>query len=78
VAGTCECGNEPLGSINCRVSFEWLIIVYLIKKDSTPCSRMIIYDDVIPNQVHHSGQGLLKSCSFFLIFSKISLKPVTK
>jgi len=37
--GTCECGNEPLGSIKCGEFLDWLRTCWLLKKDSTPWSR---------------------------------------
>ena len=39
VAGTCECGDEPSGSIKCREFLDYLITGYLLKKDSTPWSK---------------------------------------
>jgi hypothetical protein len=39
VAGTCECGNEPLGSIKCGEFLDWLITGKLLKKDSAPWSK---------------------------------------
>jgi hypothetical protein len=34
VAGTCECGNEPSGSIKCGEFLDWLRNGQLLKKDS--------------------------------------------
>jgi hypothetical protein len=34
VAGTCECGNEPSGSINTGEFFDWVRTDQLVKKDS--------------------------------------------
>jgi hypothetical protein len=39
VAGTCECGNEPLGSIKYGEFLEYLQIGWLLKKDSSPWSK---------------------------------------
>ena len=39
VAGTCECCNEPSGSIKCREFLDQLRIGYLLKKDSAPWSE---------------------------------------
>jgi hypothetical protein len=36
VAGTCECGNEPSGSIKCGEFLDWLL-----KKDSAPWSQYV-------------------------------------
>jgi hypothetical protein len=33
VAGTCECGNEPSGFINCGEYLDWLRTDQLLKKD---------------------------------------------
>jgi len=40
VAGTCECGNESLGSRKCR-EFDQMRNDWLLKKDSTPWSKYI-------------------------------------
>jgi hypothetical protein len=39
VAGTCECGIEPSGSIKCGVFLEYMRIVLLLKKDCAPWSN---------------------------------------
>ena len=36
VAGTCECGNEPQGSMKCGEFLDQLKIGQLLKKDSSP------------------------------------------
>ena len=41
MAGTCECGNEPSGSIKCREFLDWLKIGYPLKKDSVPSSKYV-------------------------------------
>ena len=33
VAGTCECGNEPSGSIKCVEFLDWLRTGWILKKD---------------------------------------------
>ena len=33
VAGTCECGNEPSGSVKCGEFLDWLQTCQLLKKD---------------------------------------------
>ena len=38
VAGACECGNEPSGSINCRLFLDKLRNCHLLRKDSIPWS----------------------------------------
>jgi hypothetical protein len=38
VAGTCECGNDPSGSIKCGEFLEQLQTGELLKKDSAPWS----------------------------------------
>jgi hypothetical protein len=37
--GTCECGNEPSGSIKCREFPEWMKTSKLLKKDSAAWSK---------------------------------------
>jgi len=39
VAGTCDCGNEPSGSIKCGEIFDHLRTGYLFKKDYDPWSK---------------------------------------
>jgi hypothetical protein len=39
VAGTCECGNEPLGSVKCGEFVDQLRTGSLLKKDSASCSK---------------------------------------
>jgi hypothetical protein len=39
VAGTCECGDEPSGSIKCGEFLDWLRIGQLLKKDSAAWSK---------------------------------------
>jgi len=39
VAGTCECGNEPLGSIKCGEFLDLLRTGWLLKKDCAPWSK---------------------------------------
>ena len=36
VAGTCDCGNEPLGSVQCGEFLDQLKTGQLLKKDSAP------------------------------------------
>jgi hypothetical protein len=38
-AGTCDCGNEPSGSIKCGEYLDQLRTGQLLKKDSAPCSK---------------------------------------
>jgi len=38
VAGSCECCNEPSGTINCGEFLDWLRSCQLLKKDPTPWS----------------------------------------
>ena len=38
MAGSCECGNELSGSIECGEFLEWLRNCQLFKKDSAPWS----------------------------------------
>ena len=40
VAGTCECGNEPSGSIKCGEFLDYLRTGWLLKKDSVPWSKL--------------------------------------
>ena len=39
MAGTCECGNEPLGSLECGEFLDDLRTGYRPKKDSAPWSN---------------------------------------
>jgi hypothetical protein len=39
VAGTCECGNEPSGSIKCGEFLDQLRTGWLLKKDSAQWSK---------------------------------------
>jgi hypothetical protein len=39
VAGTCECGNEPLNSIKCGEFLDYLKTGYLLKKDRALWSK---------------------------------------
>jgi hypothetical protein len=39
VAGTCECGNETLGSVKRGEFLDYLRTGWLLKKDSAPCSK---------------------------------------
>ena len=41
VAGTCECGNEPSGSIKCGEFLDQLRIGQFLKKNSTPWSEEV-------------------------------------
>jgi hypothetical protein len=40
VVGTCECGNEISGSINCGVLLDKLRNFWLLRKDSAPLSEL--------------------------------------
>ena len=42
VADTCECGNEPSGSVKCGEFLDWLQTSQLLKKDSAPWSKSIL------------------------------------
>ena len=37
--GTCECGNEPSGSMKCGEFLDWLKTSWPLKKDSSPWSK---------------------------------------
>jgi len=39
VVGTCDCGNEPSGSIKYRKFLDWLRNGSLLKKESAPLSE---------------------------------------
>ena len=39
MAGTCECGNEHSGFVQCREFLDWLKTSYLLKKDCAPWSK---------------------------------------
>jgi len=41
VADTCECGDEPSGSIKCGEFLDHLQTGYLLKKDSAPWSKQV-------------------------------------
>jgi hypothetical protein len=42
VAGTCECGNEPSGSIKCGEFLDYLRTGYLFKKDPAAWSKYVL------------------------------------
>jgi len=42
VAGACECGNAPSGSIKCGEFLDWLRTGQLLRKDSAPWSKLQI------------------------------------
>jgi len=56
VAGTCECGDEPSGSIKCGKFLDWLRTGYLLKKDSALWSKGI----VVPLQAWSGPEGSRK------------------
>ena len=39
MVGTCDCGNEPSGSIKCGEFLDQLETGYLLKKDSAAWSK---------------------------------------
>ena len=41
VAGACECGNEPSGSVKCGEFLDQLQTSQLLKKDSAPWSKNV-------------------------------------
>jgi len=41
VSGTCECGNEPSGSVKCGVFLDYLKTGKLLKKDVVPRSKYV-------------------------------------
>ena len=41
VAGTCECGNEPSGSIKCEEFIDYLKTGQLLKKDPAAWSKQV-------------------------------------
>jgi len=42
VAGACECGNEPSGSIECRAFLDQVRTFQLLRKDPAPWSRCAV------------------------------------
>jgi hypothetical protein len=44
VAYTCECSNEPSGSIRFGEFIDLLITVYLLKKDPAPWSKYFSHE----------------------------------
>ena len=42
LAGTCECGNEPSGSLKCGEFLDYLKTGQLLKKGSAPCSKYTV------------------------------------
>ena len=38
---TCECGNEPSGSVKCGEFLDWMKTGQLLKKDSAPWSKQV-------------------------------------
>jgi len=47
VAGSCEYGNEPSGSIKCGEFFDWLRACRLLKKDFAPWSPGILQEKLM-------------------------------
>jgi hypothetical protein len=43
VAGSCECDNEPSGSIKCGELLDCLRTGYFIREDSVPWSFLVSY-----------------------------------
>jgi hypothetical protein len=43
VAGCCERGIEPPGSVNFEEFLDWLSTFYFVKKDSASCSYLVRY-----------------------------------
>ena len=41
MAGTCGCGNEPSGFIECGEFLDWLRTGYFLKKDCAALSRYV-------------------------------------
>ena len=41
MAGSCGCGDEPLGSIKCEVFLDWLKTCRLLRKDSAAWSWIV-------------------------------------
>jgi len=41
LAGSCECGNKPLGSIKRRDFLDLLTNCQLLKSDSVPCMQLV-------------------------------------
>ena len=48
MADTCDCGNEPSGSVKCGEFLDQLQTSQLLKKDSAPWSKevSVLYADV--------------------------------
>ena len=47
MAGSCDCGNEPSGSIKCGEFLDLLRTGWLLKKDSAPWSMEYITNFVL-------------------------------
>jgi hypothetical protein len=47
VEGSCEHGNEPLGSVKCWEILEWLSDWRLLKMDSAPWSLLLLRQDEV-------------------------------
>jgi hypothetical protein len=50
VAGPCEHGNEPLGSIKCREFLDWLSV--LLASQGLCCMELVSYYPVISAKRH--------------------------
>jgi hypothetical protein len=53
MAGSCECGNEPSGSIKCRKFLDWVRICLLLRKDSAPWSFLVTTAQQLLNECRH-------------------------
>jgi hypothetical protein len=63
VAGSCEHGNEPSGSVKLRTLLEWLINCWVLRKGSAPLSYLFknISDDISIIAMSRAQVGLPKN-----------------
>ena len=63
MAGSCECGNEPSGSIKCWKFLDWLRTCQLLGKDSAPWKKQLRMYLSYPKIVPLTGAALRDKCN---------------
>jgi hypothetical protein len=59
--GSCECGSELSGVINCGEFLDWLRTCCFLKKDFTPLS-LVIGGMGLVDETYHIAVTELKEC----------------
>ena len=74
MAGTCECGNELLGSIKCGEFLDQLKTGQLFKKDSAPSSKCW---NIKKSECHcrqgHNKRKISELCSSMIVLEHTSV-----